>query len=95
MKKVLFIDRDGTIIKEPLTDYQVDSLEKLEFCKYAISGLKLISSLDYELVMVSNQDGRGSSSFPEEDFIKPHNKMLSTLEGEDIIFDNILIDDSF
>ncbi len=95
MKRALFIDRDGTIIKEPPVDFQVDSLEKLEFCKYAISGLKLISLLDYEMVMVSNQDGRGTESFPEEDFIKPHSKMLSILKAEDIIFDKILIDNSF
>ncbi len=95
MKRALFIDRDGTIIKEPPMDFQVDSLEKLEFCKYAISGLKLISSLDYQMVMVSNQDGRGTESFPEEDFIKPHRKMLSILESEDVVFDDILIDSSF
>ena len=95
MKKVLFIDRDGTIINEPPIDFQVDSLEKLDFCKYAISSLQHISELDFELVMVSNQDGRGTDSFPEEDFIKPQQKMLDTLASEDIHFDAILIDDSF
>lgn len=95
MKKVLFIDRDGTIIKEPPTDFQVDSLEKLEFCDRAITSLAMISKLDFELSMVSNQDGRGTVSFPEEDFITPQNKMLKTLEGEGVIFDDIFIDDSF
>ncbi len=95
MKQVLFIDRDGTIIKEPPIDFQVDTLEKLEFCKYAISSLRLLSQLDFELVMVSNQDGRGTESFPEEDFLKPQNKMLNILAGEDVYFDDILIDDSF
>lgn len=95
MKKALFIDRDGTIIKEPPLDFQVDTLEKLEFCDRAITALRMITTLDFELVMVSNQDGRGTASFPEDDFIKPQNRMLATLKGEDIIFDDILIDDSF
>lgn len=95
MQKALFIDRDGTIIKEPPVDFQVDTLEKLEFCKGAISALRMIAGLDFELVMVSNQDGRGTDSFPEEDFLLPQNKMLSILEGEDVVFDDILIDDSF
>ncbi|MFI3267362.1 MAG: histidinol-phosphatase, partial [Rikenellaceae bacterium] len=95
MKKALFIDRDGTIIKEPPVDFQVDTLEKLEFCKGAITALRMISALDFELVMVSNQDGRGTESFPEEDFLLPQNKMLSILEGEGVTFDEIFIDDSF
>ncbi len=95
MKKVLFIDRDGTIIKEPPIDYQVDSLEKLEFCKYAISSLREISKLDFEMAMVTNQDGLGTESFPTEDFELPHQKMLDTLLSEDIAFDHIYIDDSF
>ena len=65
MKKVLFIDRDGTIIVEPPFDFQVDSLEKLEFLPYAISSLKKLSDHGYTLVMVTNQDGRGTDSFPE------------------------------
>jgi len=95
MKKVLFIDRDGTIIVEPPVDMQVDSLEKLEFLPYAISSLKKLQDYGYELVMVSNQDGRGTSSFPEEDFQKPHQKMLKVLENEGIRFSEIFIDDSF
>ena len=96
MKKILFIDRDGTIIKEPPIDYQVDSLEKLEFYPGVFRYLgKIARELDYLLVMVTNQDGLGTSSFPEEDFWPAHNKMLQTLEGEDIFFDEILIDKSF
>jgi imidazoleglycerol-phosphate dehydratase/histidinol-phosphatase len=95
MKKVLFIDRDGTMIVEPPVDMQVDSLEKLEFLPYAISSLKMLQDYGYELVMVTNQDGRGTSSFPEEDFQKPHQKMLRVLENEGIKFAEIFIDDSF
>ncbi len=95
MKKVLFIDRDGTIIKEPPVDFQVDSLEKLEFYPKVITNLKKIADkLDFELAMVTNQDGLGTSSFPEETFWPAHNKMLSTLEGEGIKFDDIFIDKS-
>lgn len=94
MKKALFIDRDGTIIREP-ADEQIDSLEKLEFVPGAISGLAALSRLGFELVMVSNQDGLGTDSFPEEDFLPAHEKMLKTLEGEGVRFDNILIDRSF
>ncbi|MCG8308430.1 MAG: bifunctional histidinol-phosphatase/imidazoleglycerol-phosphate dehydratase HisB [Cytophagales bacterium] len=96
MQKILFIDRDGTIIKEPPEDLQVDSLEKLEFVPGVISNLKKIrEQLDYLFVMVSNQDGLGTDSFPEETFWPAHNKMLKTLEGEGIVFDEILIDRSF
>lgn len=96
MKKVLFIDRDGTIIKEPEEDLQVDSLEKLEFIPGAISHLKKIKEeLDYLFVMVTNQDGLGTDSFPEESFWPAHNKMLRTLEGEGVVFDEIHIDKSF
>ncbi|HEY1009042.1 MAG TPA: bifunctional histidinol-phosphatase/imidazoleglycerol-phosphate dehydratase HisB [Daejeonella sp.] len=95
MKKVLFIDRDGTMIVEPPVDMQVDSLEKLEFLPYAISSLKKLQDHGYELVMVTNQDGRGTSSFPEEDFQKPHQKMLDILRNEGITFAEIFIDDSF
>ncbi|GAB4331499.1 MAG: bifunctional histidinol-phosphatase/imidazoleglycerol-phosphate dehydratase HisB [Flammeovirgaceae bacterium] len=95
-KKVLFIDRDGTLIIEPPTDFQVDSLEKLEFVPQVISRLqKIASELDYELVMVSNQDGLGTASFPEETFYPAHNKMLKILEGEGIFFKKIHIDRSF
>ncbi len=96
MKKILFIDRDGTIIKEPPEDFQVDSLEKLEFTPGAISTLKEIrEKLDYIFVMVTNQDGLGTSSFPEETFWPAHNKMCRILEGEGVVFDEILIDRSF
>lgn len=96
MKKALFIDRDGTIIVEPPVDYQVDSLEKLEFYPKVIRNLYFIQSkLDFEFVMVTNQDGLGTSSFPEDTFWPAHNKMLGTLSGEGIVFDNILIDKTF
>jgi len=96
MKKVLFIDRDGTIIVEPPTDFQVDSLEKLEFLPKAISNLrKIAEETDYELVMVTNQDGLGTQSFPEDTFWPAQNKMLQTLKGENIDFAAIHIDRSF
>ncbi|WP_421979013.1 bifunctional histidinol-phosphatase/imidazoleglycerol-phosphate dehydratase HisB [Roseivirga seohaensis] len=96
MKKILFIDRDGTIIVEPKTDFQVDSLEKLEFLPGAIYNLrKIAEQLDYLLVMVTNQDGLGTDSFPEETFWPAQNKMLKTLEGEGVVFDEIIIDRTF
>lgn len=96
MKKVLFIDRDGTLIIEPPTDFQVDSLEKLEFYPGVFRSLSRIASeLDYELVMVTNQDGLGTESFPFENFIPPHEKMIKAFENEGIIFSDILIDKSF
>ena len=94
MKRALFVDRDGTIIVEPPVDYQVDSLDKLEFVGGAISGLRSIAELDYELVMATNQDGLGTASFPEEDFWPAHTKMLRTLAGEGVFFDDQLIDPS-
>ncbi|MDU1903928.1 MAG: bifunctional histidinol-phosphatase/imidazoleglycerol-phosphate dehydratase HisB [Dysgonomonas sp.] len=95
-KRALFIDRDGTIINEPITDFQIDSLEKLEFIPKVIRNLHFIKKhLDFEFVMVTNQDGLGTSSFPEDTFWPAHNKMLKTLEGEGITFDNILIDKHF
>ncbi len=96
MKRVLFIDRDGTIIKEPPTDFQVDSLEKLEFLPKAISNLrKIAEELDYELVMVTNQDGLGTDSFPEKDFWPAQYKMLKTLEQENVFFKAIHVDKTF
>ena len=96
LKRALFIDRDGTIIVEPPVDFQVDSLEKLEFLPRVISNLSFIKShLDYELVMVTNQDGLGTDSFPTADFEAPHNKMLKTLEGEGVTFDDMVIDKTF
>ncbi len=95
LKKVLFIDRDGTIIKEP-EDQQIDSFDKLEFLPFAISSLsKIAAELDYELVMVTNQDGLGTASFPETDFYPVHNKMLSILQSENVRFTDIHIDRSF
>lgn len=93
-KHVLFIDRDGTVITEPAVDYQVDSLEKLSFVPGAISALRSISELDFELVMASNQDGLGTDSFPEASFWPAHEKMLQTLWGEGVNFADILIDRS-
>ena len=96
MKKVLFIDRDGTLIEEPKTDFQVDSLEKLEFLPGVFQNLaKIAKELDYELVMVTNQDGLGTDSFPTEDFEKPQKKMLQAFKNEGIEFADIFIDDSF
>lgn len=96
MKKVLFIDRDGTIIIEPVIDQQVDSLEKLEFLPKAISNLRRIAEeTDFELVMVTNQDGLGTRSFPEDTFWPAHNKMVNTLAGENVHFMDTLIDRSF
>ena len=93
MKSVLFVDRDGTIIKEP-ADEQIDSLEKLEFLPYAISSLKKLQNLGFTLVMVSNQDGLGTASFPTETFWGPQNKMLEILQNEGVIFEEIFIDAS-
>lgn len=94
LKKAIFIDRDGTILVEP-ADEQIDSLEKFTFVPGAISGLKALTGLGYELVLVSNQDGLGTPSFPEDTFHPCQNLMLNTLKGEGIVFDNILIDKSF
>ena len=96
MQKLLFIDRDGTIIDEPKTDFQIDSLEKLEFLPKAISNLrKIAEDTDYQLVMVTNQDGLGTESFPEDTFWPAHNKMMRTLENENIHFLAVHIDRSF
>ena len=94
-KKVLFIDRDGTLIKEPF-DEQVDSIEKLTFYPKMITALsKIAAELDFELVMVTNQDGLGTESYPEKDFYPYHDLMLRTLENEGIVFAEQLIDRSF
>ena len=95
-KKVLFVDRDGTLVIEPPVDYQLDSLEKLEFYPKVIRNLSFIRShLDFELAMVTNQDGLGTDSFPEETFWPAHNLILKTLAGEGVTFDEIFIDRSF
>ena len=94
-KRALFIDRDGTLVEEPPVDYQLDSLEKLAFVPKVMRALYFIrKQLDFEFVMVSNQDGLGTASFPEETFWPAHNLMLKTLAGEGITFDDILIDPS-
>ena len=95
-KRVLFVDRDGTLVVEPPVDYQLDSLEKLEFIPGVFKNLNFIrTTLDYKLVMVTNQDGLGTDSFPEDTFWPAHNKMLSAFEGEGITFDDIIIDRTF
>ena len=94
LKKALFIDRDGTIIVEP-ADEQIDSLEKLEFVPEVISALRALSGTDFELVLATNQDGLGTESFPEETFWPAHEKMLATLRGEGVEFDDQLIDRTF
>jgi imidazoleglycerol-phosphate dehydratase/histidinol-phosphatase len=96
MKKVLFIDRDGTLVVEPPVDYQLDSLEKLEFVPKVFQALaKIAIELDYELVIVSNQDGLGTSSFPEETFWPAQNKIIKAFENEGVVFSDIFIDRSF
>ena len=96
MKKVLFIDRDGTLVIEPPIDYQLDSLEKLEFYPGVFQWLSgIVRELDFELVMVTNQDGLGTNSFPEETFWPAHNKIIQAFNNEDIVFSEILIDKSF
>lgn len=95
MKKILFIDRDGTLIQEP-EDEQIDSFAKLKFLPGMINALSaIVRELDYELVMVTNQDGLGTDSFPEDIFWPVHNLILDVLEGEGIHFAEILIDRSF
>lgn len=95
MKKVLFIDRDGTLIREP-EDQQIDSFEKLEFYPEVFTYLKKIAQeLDFELVMVTNQDGLGTASFPEKTFWPVHDLMIKCFENEGIIFSNQHIDRTF
>ena len=95
MKKVLFIDRDGTLTREP-EDEQIDSFEKLEFYPGALFYLaRIASELDFELVMVTNQDGLGTPSFPEEDFHPVHDFIVKTFANEGVVFDKQFIDPSF
>ena len=94
-KKVLFIDRDGTMIKEP-ADEQVDAFEKIIFYPKAFTYLgKIAKELDYELVMITNQDGLGTASFPEDTFWPVHNFIMKSFENEGVIFDKIIIDKTF
>ncbi len=96
MKKVLFIDRDGTMIEEYPPTYQIDSFDKLSFYPGVFKYLgKIAEELDYELVLVSNQDGLGTDSFPEEQFWPIHNLIMGSLANEGIIFKEELIDRSF
>ena len=95
-KKVLFIDRDGTLVIEPPIDYQLDAFEKLEFYPKVFRNLHFIrQKLNFEFVMVTNQDGLGTDSFPENTFWPVHNLMLKSFENEGIVFDDICIDRSF
>ncbi len=96
MKKVLFIDRDGTLVIEPSIDFQLDSLEKLEYYPGVFQSLSRIAKeLDYELLMVTNQDGLGTDLFPEEKFWTPQNKIIQAFKNEEIEFADILIDKTF
>jgi len=96
MKRILFIDRDGTLIKEAPPTYQIDSFEKLEFYPDMFEHMSRIArEFDYELLMVTNQDGLGTAAFPEESFWPVQNFVLKTLEGEGIRFSGIFIDRSF
>jgi len=95
MKKVLFIDRDGTLIKEAPPTYQIDHFDKLVFYPFVFQYLSRIAAeFDFELAMVSNQDGLGTSSFPTEHFEPIQQHILKTLEGEGIRFDEIFVDPS-
>jgi len=94
-KRILFIDRDGVLIKEP-ADHQIDAFEKLEFLPGVFTYLhKIAIELKYELVMVSNQDGLGTASFPEADFWPVQNFIIQSLQNEGVVFSNIFIDRSF
>ncbi|MBK9257608.1 MAG: bifunctional histidinol-phosphatase/imidazoleglycerol-phosphate dehydratase HisB [Saprospiraceae bacterium] len=95
MQKVLFIDRDGVLMKEP-SDYQIDHISKITFLPGMLKYMSEIAGkLDYLLVMVSNQDGLGTTNYPESVFRDVQGLLLRTLEGEGIVFDEILIDRSF
>jgi imidazoleglycerol-phosphate dehydratase/histidinol-phosphatase len=96
MKKVLFLDRDGTLVIEPPIDFQLDSLEKLEFYPGVFQWLgRIVQELDFELVMVTNQDGLGTDFFPEDTFRPAQNKIIQAFENEGIRFDDIIIDKTF
>ncbi len=95
-KKILFIDRDGTLILEPPINFQVDSIEKLKFYPGIFKNLnRIVSHLEYKIVMVTNQDGLGTTSFPEATFWPAQNQLMEALQGEGIKFDEVLIDKSF
>ncbi|MBO9571610.1 MAG: bifunctional histidinol-phosphatase/imidazoleglycerol-phosphate dehydratase, partial [Chitinophagaceae bacterium] len=91
MKRVLFIDRDGTLINEAPPTYQIDSLEKVVFYPHVFEFMgRIAHEFDYELVMITNQDGLGTDSFPEHTFWPLHNFIMQALEGEGIKFSNVL-----
>lgn len=96
MKRILFIDRDGTLIKEAPPTYQIDSFDKLEFYPHMFEYMgKIARELDYELLMVTNQDGLGTSSFPEDTFWPVQNFVMKCLENEGVMFSGVFIDRSF
>jgi imidazoleglycerol-phosphate dehydratase/histidinol-phosphatase len=96
MRRVLFLDRDGVILVEPPEDHQVDSIDKMQFVANSISALSRIASeMDFYKVMVTNQDGLGTDSYPEKDFFPYQNLMLGTLQGEGFVFDEMIIDRTF
>jgi len=93
MKRILFIDRDGTLINEAPPTYQIDSFEKLTFYPHMFEYMgRIAREFDYELVMITNQDGLGTASFPEDTFHPVHNFVMRSLQGEGIHFDAVLID---
>ena len=96
MKRFLFIDRDGTLINEAPPTYQIDALEKLTFYPHVFEYMgRIVRELDYELVMVTNQDGLGTKSFPEDTFWPLHQLVMKSFEGEGIHFSDVLIDKTF
>src|SRR5215218_7407808 len=95
-RRVLFVDRDGTLIQEYPPTYQIDSFDKLIFYPFAIQYMaKIAQELNYQLVLVSNQDGLGTDSFPEADFWPVHNLIMSTFANEGVVFTEELIDRSY
>ena len=96
MKRILFIDRDGTLIREAPPTYQIDSFEKLTVYPHMFEYMgRIARELDYELVMITNQDGLGTQSFPEHTFHPVHEFIMKSLEGEGIRFNTVLIDRTF